>query len=137
MATPDTKCSSGEQEEDGRKPVLLGESDACARTDDSSVNLGRRLVPLFFSGLFCSVQPLSGHVGCIQLREAPACFLTAQTFLGDPWVHEQSRPQASLQPRPNSQHGTRPQELISSSRPFGSKPPSGSTRGSFPNDTFI
>ena len=46
-------------------------------------NLGEELLPLFLSGLFCSVQLLSGHVGCIRLREAPACFLTAQTFLGD------------------------------------------------------
>ena len=43
MATPDTKCNSGEQKEDSRKPVLFGESDAWARTDGSSMNLGRTL----------------------------------------------------------------------------------------------
>lgn len=95
-------------------------------------NLGEELLPLFLSGLFCSVQPLSGHVGCIWLREAPACFLTAQTFLGDPWIYEQSRPQSSLQSRPQhpySQQETCPQELVDSSCPSSSKPPSDSTYG--------
>lgn len=95
-------------------------------------NLGEELLPLFLSGLFCSVQLLSGHVGCIRLREAPACFLTAQTFLGDPWIYEQSRPQSSLQSRPQhpySQQETCPQELVDSSCPSSSKPPSDSTYG--------
>ena len=62
--------------------MLPREPDACAPSESFRGNLGEDLLPLFFGGLFC------GHVGYTRLREAPACFLTAQTFLGDSWIHE-------------------------------------------------